>query len=110
MNNALQASIRQQVADHDVRQIQLWFTDHMGELEMVEIPGSRLDGLLKSGALANDSTTSGYRRELGGRYRGCAGLDHLQDRARAAPTRPHGTRLLQPQLCGVLCSSDLAFA
>ena len=59
MNNALQASIRRQVADHDVRHIQLWFTDHMGELEMVEIPGSRIDSLLSKGALPNDSSTTG---------------------------------------------------
>ncbi len=60
MNNALQANIRRQVAVHDVRHIQLWFTDHMGELDMVEIPGSRLDGLLQSGALPNDSSTAGF--------------------------------------------------
>jgi glutamine synthetase len=65
MKNALQAKIRRQVADHDVKHIQLWFTDHIGELEMVEIPGHRLDELLENGALANDSSTSGFGASAG---------------------------------------------
>jgi len=60
MNNGLQAKIRQQVADCDVTHVQLWFTDHIGELEMVEIPSSRFEGLLTSGSLPSDSQTEGF--------------------------------------------------
>ncbi len=63
--NELQASIRRHVADHDVHRIQLWFTDILGELDMVEIPASRLESLMSAGALPNDSSTSGFGASSG---------------------------------------------
>jgi glutamine synthetase len=59
MNNALQANIRRQVIDHDVEHVQLWFADHMGELDMVEIAGNQLDHLLESDTLAGGSPSPG---------------------------------------------------
>ena len=49
MNGEPQATIRRQVAEYAVGRVQLWFTDVVRELEMVEIPSSRLDGLLDGG-------------------------------------------------------------
>ena len=43
MNEEPQATIRRQVAERAVERAQLWFTDDIGELEMVEIPSSRPD-------------------------------------------------------------------
>lgn len=65
MNSELQAKVRRQAAAYHVERLQLWFTDHIGELEMVEIPAQRLDELLQSGALPNDSSTSGFGASAG---------------------------------------------
>jgi glutamine synthetase len=51
MKNELLASIRLQVADHDVKRIQLWFTDVLGELEMVEIHDQDFAGVFDNGML-----------------------------------------------------------
>jgi glutamine synthetase len=50
MNNELQATIRRKVAHQNVERIQLWFTDILGELEVVEVQGGQLDRLLNDGA------------------------------------------------------------
>lgn len=65
MNNELPTSIRSLVADEDVNDLQLWFTDILGELEMVKIAGSQVAALLKRGVLPNDSSTSGFGRSAG---------------------------------------------
>ena len=51
MKNELLASIRLQVAEHDVKALQLWFTDIIGELEMVEIHDQAFDDVFDSGVL-----------------------------------------------------------
>jgi glutamine synthetase len=65
MNEEPQATIRRQVAERAVERAQLWFTDDIGELEMVEIPSSRLDGLLDGEATPNNPSTGGYGRSAG---------------------------------------------
>jgi glutamine synthetase len=60
MNDELQARIRRQVADQNVKHIQLWFTDILGNLKMVEIPDIQLDGVLESGAPFDGSSITGY--------------------------------------------------
>lgn len=65
MNNELQATIRRQLTDHDVEHLQLWFTDIIGELDMIEVSGPPLDDLLESGVLPNDSSHAGYGSSAG---------------------------------------------
>ena len=65
MHNALPTSIRRLVADEDVTELRLWFTDVLGELEMVKIAGRRLDELMARGVLPNDSSTSGFGSSAG---------------------------------------------
>ena len=60
MTNELQARIRKQVADENVKHIQLWFTDILGSLKMVEIPDIQLDSVIESGAPFDGSSISGY--------------------------------------------------
>jgi glutamine synthetase len=60
MNDELQARIRRQVADQNVKHIQLWFTDILGNLKMVEIPDRQLDAVLESGAPFDGSSITGY--------------------------------------------------
>ena len=60
MNNELQARVRKQVADENVRHIQLWFTDILGSLKMVEIPESQLDSVMENGAAFDGSSITGY--------------------------------------------------
>ena len=60
MNDELQASIRRLVADQNVKHIQLWFTDILGNLKMVEIPDIQLDSVLESGAPFDGSSITGY--------------------------------------------------
>ena len=60
MNKELQAKIRKQVADETVKHIQLWFTDILGNLKMVEIPDIQLDSVLESGAAFDGSSITGY--------------------------------------------------
>jgi glutamine synthetase len=54
------ASVRRRVAELRVRHIQLWFTDILGNLKMVEIPDHRLDAVIESGAAFDGSSISGY--------------------------------------------------
>jgi glutamine synthetase len=60
MNNELQARIRKQVADENIQHIQLWFTDILGTLKMVEIPEVQLDSVIESGAPFDGSSITGY--------------------------------------------------
>jgi glutamine synthetase len=60
MNDELQASIRRLVADQNVKHIQLWFTDILGNLKMVEVPDIQLDSVLESGAPFDGSSITGY--------------------------------------------------
>ena len=60
MNNELQARVRKQVADENVRHIQLWFTDILGSLKMVEIPEPQLDSVMENGAAFDGSSITGY--------------------------------------------------
>jgi glutamine synthetase len=50
MNNELRATIRRKVANENVERIQLWFTDILGELEVLEVHGGQMDRLLKDPA------------------------------------------------------------
>jgi len=60
MNEELQARIRREVADQNVKHIQLWFTDILGNLKMVEIPDRQLPTVLESGAPFDGSSITGY--------------------------------------------------
>jgi glutamine synthetase len=55
-----QAAIRKVVADENVKHIQLWFTDILGNLKMVEVPDRQLDSVIESGAAFDGSSISGY--------------------------------------------------
>jgi glutamine synthetase len=56
----LQARIETLVADENVKHIQLWFTDILGNLKMVEIPDRQLHNVMESGAPFDGSSISGY--------------------------------------------------
>ena len=60
MNDELRASIRRQVADQNIKHIQLWFTDILGSLKMVEIPDVQLESVLATGAPFDGSSITGY--------------------------------------------------
>ena len=60
MDNMRQASIRKLVADEQIKHIQLWFTDILGNLKMVEVPDRQLDSIIESGAAFDGSSITGY--------------------------------------------------
>jgi glutamine synthetase len=60
MNRENQARIAKLVKDERVKHIQLWFTDILGNLKMVEIPDRQLDSVLQSGAPFDGSSITGY--------------------------------------------------
>lgn len=60
MDNERQAHISKLVKDERVKHIQLWFTDILGNLKMVEIPDRQLDSVLQSGAPFDGSSITGY--------------------------------------------------
>ena len=60
MDDEVQAGIRRRVADENVKHIQLWFTDVLGNLKMVEIPDRELANVIESGAAFDGSSISGY--------------------------------------------------
>jgi glutamine synthetase len=60
MNSENQARIAKLVKDERVKHIQLWFTDILGNLKMVEIPDRQLDSVLQSGAPFDGSSITGY--------------------------------------------------
>jgi len=60
MSTEHQATITKLVKDENVKHIQLWFTDILGNLKMVEIPDRQLHNVLESGAAFDGSSISGY--------------------------------------------------
>ena len=60
MNEEHQAKIAKIVQDENVKHIQLWFTDILGNLKMVEVPDRQLHNVLESGAAFDGSSISGY--------------------------------------------------
>ena len=60
MSTERQATISKLVKDENVKHIQLWFTDILGNLKMVEIPDRQLDSVLESGAAFDGSSITGY--------------------------------------------------
>ena len=60
MNNQRQADIEKLVKDENVKHIQLWFTDILGNLKMVEVPDRQLHNIIESGAAFDGSSISGY--------------------------------------------------
>lgn len=59
MTNELLATIRLQIAEHDVKRLQLWFTDVLGDLEMVEIDDGDFARVFEHGML--DAEALGLR-------------------------------------------------
>ena len=60
MSNERQTAIKKLVADENVKHIQLWFTDILGNLRMVEVPDRQLDNVLEDGAPFDGSSITGY--------------------------------------------------
>ena len=60
MSTEHQATMTKLVKDQNVKHIQLWFTDILGNLKMVEIPDRELPSVLESGAAFDGSSISGY--------------------------------------------------
>ena len=60
MSTEHHAAITKLVQDENVKHIQLWFTDILGNLKMVEIPDRQLHNVLESGAAFDGSSISGY--------------------------------------------------
>jgi len=60
MSTEYQATVTKLVKDENVKHIQLWFTDILGNLKMVEIPDRQLHNVLESGAAFDGSSISGY--------------------------------------------------
>lgn len=60
MSTEHEATMTKVVKDQNVKHIQLWFTDILGNLKMVEIPDRQLHSVLESGAAFDGSSISGY--------------------------------------------------
>jgi len=60
MTNALPTSIRSLVTSERVTELQLWYTDELGELEISTLSGMGLDALLEHGVARNDPSNGGY--------------------------------------------------
>jgi glutamine synthetase len=60
MTNALPTSIRSLVTSERVTELQLWYTDELGELEVATVSAGRLDSLLERGIALNDPSHGGY--------------------------------------------------
>jgi len=60
MSTEHQATMTKLVKDENVKHIQLWFTDILGNLKMVEIPDRQLHNVIESGAAFDGSSISGY--------------------------------------------------
>jgi glutamine synthetase len=60
MSTERQTAIKKLVADENVKHIQLWFTDILGNLKMVEVPDRQLDNVLEDGAPFDGSSITGY--------------------------------------------------
>lgn len=60
MTNALPTSIRSLVTSERVTELQLWYTDELGELEISILSGGGLDSLLEHGVALSDPSDGGY--------------------------------------------------
>ena len=60
MSTERQATISKIVKEENVKHIQLWFTDILGNLKKVEVPDRQLHTILESGAAFDGSSISGY--------------------------------------------------
>ncbi|MEI6452125.1 MAG: glutamine synthetase family protein, partial [Actinomycetes bacterium] len=60
MSTEHRATMTRLVKDENVKHIQLWFTDILGNLKMVEVPDRQLPSVLESGAAFDGSSISGY--------------------------------------------------
>jgi glutamine synthetase len=60
MSTQHQTTVTKLVKDENVKHIQLWFTDILGNLKMVEVPDRQLHTVLESGAAFDGSSISGY--------------------------------------------------
>ena len=78
MTSEHQARIAKLVKDERVKHIQLWFTDILGNLKMVEIPDRQLDSVLQSGAPFDGSSITGYAEIEESDIVADARLGHLQ--------------------------------
>ena len=87
MDHERQATIRKLVADENVKHIQLWFTDILGNLKMVEVPDRQLDSVIESGRRLRRLLHHRLRRDRGVRHRRHARLGHLQGAALGAGPR-----------------------
>jgi glutamine synthetase len=90
MDNERQATIRKLVADEHVKHIQLWFTDILGNLKMVEVPDRQLDSVIESARRLRRLVHHRLRRDRGVRHRRDARLGHLQGPALVAEPRKTG--------------------
>lgn len=54
--------VLKQVAEQDIRFVQLWFTDLLGSLKSIEIPASELEHALKEGIGFDGSSIHGFAR------------------------------------------------
>ena len=95
MSTERQATIEKLVADENVKHIQLWFTDILGNLKMVEVPDRQLSGVIENGAAFDGSSISGLRGDRGVGHRSYARLELLQDPPLVVGQREDGIRLLR---------------
>lgn len=57
---ALPTSIRSLVATELVTELQLWYTDELGELEIVTLAGDKLDSFITRGVAHGDPARAGH--------------------------------------------------
>jgi glutamine synthetase len=60
MSTDHETTVTKLVKDENVKHIQLWFTDILGNLKMVEVPDRQLHNVIESGAAFDGSSISGY--------------------------------------------------
>lgn len=63
--SALPTSIRSTLSTERISELQLWYTDELGELEIVTLAGQSLDSLLEHGVAANHHAHDGYGMDAG---------------------------------------------
>src|SRR5512147_2325785 len=62
---ALPTSIRSLVTSQSVTELQLWYTDELGDLEIVTLTGDDLNDLLERGVAHGDPERGGYTISYG---------------------------------------------
>jgi glutamine synthetase len=92
--SALPTSIRSTLTSERVSELQLWYTDELGELEIVTLAGRTLESLLASGIAANDHAHDGYGTSAGGDIVAVPDWDTF----RMLPAATHG-----PSAAAVFC-------